>query len=73
MATLSCRKRISPHGHAGSAERRIRGILKSAGSVRRGELKKTMPSDVVEVRRAIEAYVDVVESITLTPEDSWRG
>jgi hypothetical protein len=28
-----------------------------------------MPSDVVELRRAIEAYVDVVESLTLTPED----
>jgi hypothetical protein len=31
--------------------------------------EKKMPSDVVEIRRAIEAYVDVVEALTLTPED----
>ena len=28
-----------------------------------------MPSDVVEIRRAIEAYVEVVEALTLTAED----
>lgn len=28
-----------------------------------------MPSDVVEIRRAIEAYVEVVESLNLTPEE----
>src|ERR1700676_4150992 len=28
-----------------------------------------MPIDVIAIRRAIEAYVDVVESLTLTPED----
>jgi hypothetical protein len=33
----------------------------SAGSVRRGGLKKAMPSDVVGIRCAIEAYVEVVD------------
>jgi hypothetical protein len=28
-----------------------------------------MPIDVIGIRRAIEEYVDVVESLTLTPED----
>jgi hypothetical protein len=41
----------------------------SAGSARRGGLKKAMSSDVVGIRRAVEAYVEVVESLTLAAED----
>ena len=41
----------------------------NVGSVRRGGLKKAMASDVVGIRRAIEAYVAVVESSALTAEE----